>query len=75
MTKKRGLKRAEARLGHDQMDWLDNHSAETGISKSSLIQLAVEQFITQKQSMSTLVEMNELLHKLEKHLDDEKSEK
>lgn len=68
------LHRLNARIGHTQNAWLDAESAKTGISKSGLVQLAVEQYISQKQSLDLmsaglpmmLEKMDEIQKNLEK---------
>lgn len=73
MTKK-SVQRINARIGHTQNAWLDAESAKTGISKSGLVQLAVEQYISQKQALDLMSEgfpmmlekMDEIQKKLEK---------
>lgn len=46
--------RVNSRIGKIHNEWLDNYSQETGISKSSLIMMAVDFWITNKQQMGTL---------------------
>lgn len=62
----KGLQRVNARLGYTQNAWLDEESKRTGISKSSLIQLAVEQYISQKQALNAMGDMTVMIEKLEK---------
>lgn len=62
----KSLQRVNARLGHTQNAWLDEESKRTGISKSSLIQLAVEQYISQKQALNAMSDMTVMVQKLEK---------
>lgn len=59
------LQRVNARLGYTQNKWLDEESERTGISKSSLIQMAVEQYIAQKQALNAMYDMTALVEKLE----------
>ena len=54
MTKRAETVRVNSRIGKTHNEWLDNYSRETGISKSSLIMMAVDFWITNKQSMGTL---------------------
>ena len=53
------------RLGYTQNKWLDEESRLTGISKSSLIQMAVEQYIAQKQALNAMYDMPSMIEKLE----------
>jgi len=59
------LQRVNARLGYTQNKWLDEESARTGISKSSLIQMAVEQYIAQKQALNAMSDYSVMLDRLE----------
>lgn len=60
------LVRVNSRLGYTQNEWLDNESKRTGLSKSGLIQMAVEQYITQKQALSAMGDISIVFEKLEK---------
>jgi len=62
----KALQRVNARLGYTQNAWLDDESKRTGISKSSLIQMAVEQYIAQKTALNAMSDMSVLIEKLEK---------
>ena len=60
--------RVNTRIGYDANAWLDAESERTGVPKSTLIHLAVEQYIQQKEvmaSMSNVGAVNELLARLE----------
>lgn len=59
------LFRVNARISTSQNDWLDNESEKTGISKSGLVQLAVEQYITQKEAIMAMNNMHDMYTKLE----------
>ena len=63
--KPKNIQRVNARLGYTQNKWLDEESARTGISKSSLIQMAVEQYISQKQALNAMNDMAALVDKVE----------
>ena len=63
--KPKNIQRVNARLGYTQNKWLDEESARTGISKSSLIQMAVEQYISQKQALNAMNDMSALVDKVE----------
>lgn len=73
MTKK-SVQRVNSRLGYTQNAWLDAESERTGISKSGLIQLAVEQYIQQKQALDLMSEgfpmMLEKLEDIQENLKD-----
>ena len=61
MEEPKTLQRVNSRLGYTQNKWLDEESARTGISKSSLIQMAVEQYIAQKQALNAMYDMTEMV--------------
>lgn len=65
MKKEKTLQRVNSRLGYTQNKWLDEESKLTGISKSSLIQMAVEQYIAQKQALNAMYDMPSMIEKLE----------
>ena len=73
--KPKNIQRVNARLGYTQNKWLDEESARTGISKSSLIQMAVEQYISQKQAINAMYDMAALVDKLDNIEDIVKSKK
>jgi predicted DNA-binding protein len=54
--------RVNTRISKKLNDWLDKQSAETGVPKSTLIHLALENYVQQKEAMDT---MGLLLHKLD----------
>ena len=56
--------RINTRLGLKQNDWLDRESAETGITKSGLVAMAVEQYIQQKEAVEAMNNMHDLYNKL-----------
>lgn len=65
MKEEKRLQRFNGRLGYTQNKWLDEESARTGISKSALIQMAVEQYIAQKQALNAMYDMKSIVDKLE----------
>lgn len=66
MTEKQvsGLFRLNVRVSRKQNEWLEDESAETGLSKSALVQLAVENYIQQKKTVDAMGTMNEMIEKL-----------
>ena len=63
--------RVNTRIGSDANTWLDTESARTGVSKSTLIHLAIEQYIQQKEAMKKANDLGQLvglLERLEKKL-------
>lgn len=65
MEEEKKLQRINSRLGYTQNKWLDEESTRTGISKSALIQMAVEQYIAQKQALNAMYDMKSIVDKLE----------
>lgn len=57
--------RVNTRVSKDVNDWLDNESKRTGVAKSTLIYLALEQYINQKRAISAMDEMKELVERME----------
>lgn len=57
--------RINTRISSVANDWLDNRAAETGLSKSALVMLAVESYIQQTQVVKSMADMNSLMEKLE----------
>ena len=63
MTEK--LFRINSRIGKTQNEWLEQESQKTGISKSALMQMALEQYISQKDAISAMNNMTDLYNKLD----------
>lgn len=57
--------RVNTRISAVLNDWLDEHSNETGIPKSTIVMLAIEQYKQQKEAIDTVGVMNRMLEKLE----------
>lgn len=58
------LFRINTRIGQKQNQWLEKESAETGISKSALMSIALEQYIQQKDTVEAMNNMHGLYNKL-----------
>lgn len=58
MTEQREAVRVNSRISAEINDWLDKRSKETGVPKSSLIHIALEQYMMQVRSMNAL-ELNQ----------------
>jgi predicted DNA-binding protein len=54
MTEIREAVRVNSRISAEVNDWLDRRSKETGIPKSSIIHLALEQYMIQMRSITAL---------------------
>lgn len=66
MDEKKEMVRVNARISERANNWLDSESNKTGISKSTLILLAVENYIQEKEVIQVMGDMNEIYQKLEK---------
>jgi predicted DNA-binding protein len=58
--------RINTRISKEVNDWLDNKSAKTGISKSALVYLALEQYIQQQKVADDMPKMMEILTELKR---------
>lgn len=59
------LFRVNTKLPREYNEWLDEQSKITGISKSTLIMLAVETYINQKTVMKSMGDIGELMQKFD----------
>jgi len=57
--------RVNTRISKLLNEWLDNRSDITGVPKSTLVFLALEQYMTQIETMGRMSEMSAILEKLE----------
>lgn len=60
--------RVNTRISATLNEWLDKQSERTGIPKSTLIHLALEQYVTQKDAIDTMGLMLQKLDSLDKRL-------
>lgn len=58
--------RVNTRIGSEANEWLDNYSKNTGIPKSTLIHLAIENYIQQKDVMKRMGDMGDLVAAIER---------
>jgi hypothetical protein len=70
MEEKQGLVRVNARIGKQHNDYLDKKSAETGISKSSLIQLAIDSYMLQDTAIRSFEAISQKIDNLEKLIEE-----
>lgn len=54
MTEQRDMVRVNTRISAEVNDWLDERSKKTGVPKSAIIHMAVEQYIMQLRSVDAL---------------------
>lgn len=64
-NKPREMIRVNTRISKTSNEWLDNYSAETGLPKSTIIMMAIENFIKEKDVMDRMADMGDILAKLE----------
>jgi len=60
--------RVNTRISKKMNDWLEKQSAETGVPKSTLIYLALETYVQQKEAMDGMTVLLEKLERLENKL-------
>lgn len=66
MTKKeRQMVRVNTRVSTTSNEWMDNYSLETGLPKSTIIMMAIENFIKEKEVMEGMADMGQIVRKLE----------
>lgn len=70
MAEENQLVRLSVRVSKDNNDYLDKKSMQTGISKSALVQIAVEQYRQQAEAVTAMNNMEVLLKQLEKIQDE-----
>lgn len=64
-TEKKEMVRVNTRISQNANNWLDSESNKTGIPKSTLILLAIENYIREKQVIKGMEDMSDLYHKME----------
>ena len=57
--------RINTRISSYANEWLDKRAIETGLSKSAMVMLAIENYIQQTEAMKSMGDMNEILKKIE----------
>ncbi len=58
--------RVNTRIGADANKWLDEQSKKTGIPKSTLIYLAIENYIQQKDALNMMADMGQLVDAIQR---------
>jgi len=58
------MHRLNVRISLKANDWLDKESAQTGFSKSTMVTLALEQYIQEKQALQGMHDINSLIERL-----------
>lgn len=57
--------RVNTRISKTINDWLDEQSKETGVPKSTIVMLALENYYREKEMMKRMADMGAILEKLE----------
>ena len=70
MAEENQLVRLSVRVSKENNDYLDKKSMQTGISKSALVQIAVEQYRQQAEAVSAMNNMEVLFEQLGKIQDE-----
>lgn len=65
MEKNSEMVRVNSRISSDLNDWLNDESESTGLSKSSIMMLAAENYRTQKRAFNMMADMGDVVNKLE----------
>lgn len=64
-NKSREMVRVNTRISKTSNDWLNDYSAETGLPKSTIIMIAIENFIKEKEVMDRMADMGDIVKKLD----------
>ena len=57
--------RVNTRISEKANDWLDSESKKSGVPKSTLILLAIENYIREKEAFGMMADMGDLVAKIE----------
>lgn len=57
--------RVNTRISGKANDWLDKESLESGVPKSTLILLAIENYIREKDAFAMMADMGQLVAKID----------
>lgn len=62
---KSDMVRVNTRISHKANAWLDEQSFESGVPKSTLILLAIENYMREKEAMAMMADMGQLVAAIE----------
>lgn len=65
MANEQDLVRVNTRISKTLNAWLDEKAKETGMSKSSIIMMATENYMRENMAFSAMADMNQLVAKLD----------
>lgn len=57
--------RVNTRISEKANDWLDSESKESGVPKSTLILLAIENYIREKEAFGMMADIGDLVAKID----------
>lgn len=60
-----GMIRVNTRISEDLNDWLDAYSEQTGLPKSTLIHLALENYRREKEAFEMMGDMSNIMNKID----------
>lgn len=66
LENKPDMVRVNTRISGAANDWLDKQSFETGVPKSTLILLAIENYIREKEAMAMMADMGQVVEAIER---------
>ena len=58
--------RVNTRISTDMNKWLDKHSKKTGLPKSTIIMMAIEDYRKEKEVMQQMADIGQIVAKLDK---------
>lgn len=61
----REMIRVNTRISKTSNEWLNAYSVETGLPKSTIIMIAIENFIREKEVMDRMADMGDIVKKLD----------
>lgn len=60
-----GMMRVGTRISEDLNNWLDAYSEQTGLPKSTLIHLALENYRREKEAFEMMGDMSNIMNKID----------
>lgn len=61
----REMIRVNTRISVTSNEWIDKYSEKTGLPKSTIIMIAIENFIREKETFDRMADMGDVVAKLE----------
>lgn len=66
LEKKPDMVRINTRISGKSNQWLDDESVKSGVPKSTLILLAIENYIREKEAMAMMADMGQVVEAIER---------